>query len=411
MEINNILELKNSKEWIEFDKYYNYSSFMKKVGFYKFEDPNTNFLASLLKENFEDTNFSLRLLIELLSQKSNCFDKLNLLSDYEIIVREIRTRKSIKRLKPDLLLRLSINKIEYVIIIEAKLNNLESPNQCKKYEKIINEEYPNSVKKIYVFLDRDKKNNISSDFIRLTYCDLLNSIYTPCIYKIENQELKQQLKEYIRSFVEFYTYNDMDYEYIPLSYEGKELTFNLWNKHNEVLNELFNNHEILNEFYKANNVSLRAFIINSIILYKELKISETLRNKLKYLLNRTNETNLFNGIPYNNVKFVYELFKDITTNPKIDVNKIEDIPDSIITINNWQLIVANKDIDSIPSSRKDYYRLRLKNSNEVPITLNDQEYLYCTFINGNDIEQLIEAVIESFPYYEGKIERTFKLYK
>ena len=226
MEINNILELKNSKEWIEFDKYYNYSSFMKKVGFYKFEDPNTNFLASLLKENFEDTNFSLRLLIELLSQKSNCFDKLNLLSDYEIIVREIRTRKSIKRLKPDLLLRLSINKIEYVIIIEAKLNNLESPNQCKKYEKIINEEYPNSVKKIYVFLDRDKKNNISSDFIRLTYCDLLNSIYTPCIYKIENQELKQQLKEYIRSFVEFYTYNDMDYEYIPLSYEGKELTFN-----------------------------------------------------------------------------------------------------------------------------------------------------------------------------------------
>ena len=52
---NDIIKFRNSKEWIEFDKYYTYSSFMKKVGFYKYEDPNTNFLTSILNESFNGT--------------------------------------------------------------------------------------------------------------------------------------------------------------------------------------------------------------------------------------------------------------------------------------------------------------------------------------------------------------------
>ena len=41
-------ELKLSDEWISFDKYYNGPNFMRQLGFFRYEDANTNFLASVL---------------------------------------------------------------------------------------------------------------------------------------------------------------------------------------------------------------------------------------------------------------------------------------------------------------------------------------------------------------------------
>lgn len=42
---------KNSKEWIEFERYYNSTNFMQQIGFFRYEDANTNFLASVLEES------------------------------------------------------------------------------------------------------------------------------------------------------------------------------------------------------------------------------------------------------------------------------------------------------------------------------------------------------------------------
>ena len=405
---NSLFEFKNSKEWIEFDKYYTYSSFMKKVGFYKYEDPNTNFLKSILNESFNGTYYALRLLIELISRQDKVFDNINLMSEYKIDIKEITPRKAIEKLKPDLLINITINSVEYVIVIEAKLHSLESIDQCKNYETIISNKYSDPIRKIYLFLDIDKGNKISSDkFIRITYSDLLKFIYTPCSFRLNDDVLLAQLEEYIKSFVEFYKYDNINYKYIPLSYEGEELTLNLWNKYNEVLNELFNNHKILDEFYKANSASLKAFIINTIILHNQIKISKSLQTKLESLLNRTNKINFLNDAFYNNVDFVYELLKDITTKSELKIKSIHDLPDSIININNWKLIVSSKEIDSIPSSRKDYYRL--KKGSQTPIVIGGEEYLYCTFINSDDIDQLISSVLEVYPIYKNKIGRNFKL--
>ena len=298
--MTNFLSFKNSKEWIEFDKYYNYVSFMKRINFYKFEDANTNFLANILEEDFEGTNYSLRLLIELIASKSDYFSELNLLSNYKIENKDISIRKAIVKQKPDLLIQFKINDIEYLIVIEAKLHSLEGIDQCKNYETIINNKYSDPIRKIYLFLDIDKSNKISNNkFIRITYSDLLKDIYTPCSFKLSDGELLSHLEEYIKSFVEFYKYDNIDYKYIPLSYKGEKLTLNLWDKHNEVLNELFNNDKVLNEFYKINNISLRAFIINTIILHNQLKLSEPFQTKLESLLDKTNRVNLFDGKLYN----------------------------------------------------------------------------------------------------------------
>ena len=48
-EFEKILRLKNSQEWIEFEKYYCDKSFTKQLGLFRYEDVHTNFLASLFQ--------------------------------------------------------------------------------------------------------------------------------------------------------------------------------------------------------------------------------------------------------------------------------------------------------------------------------------------------------------------------
>ena len=49
--LQEILMFKNSKEWIEFERYYNSTNFMQEIGFFRYEDANTNLLASVLEES------------------------------------------------------------------------------------------------------------------------------------------------------------------------------------------------------------------------------------------------------------------------------------------------------------------------------------------------------------------------
>ena len=107
------------------------------------------------------------------------------------------------------------------------------------------------------------------------------------------------------------------------------------------------------------------------------------------------------------IDFVYELLKDITTKSELKLKSIHDLPDSILNINNWKLLVSSKEIDSIPTSRQAYYRL--KKGSQTPININNEEYLYCTFISSDDISQLISSVLEVYPIYKDKIGRNFKL--
>ena len=85
----NILRLKNSKEWIEFDRYCN-TGFLEQIDFFRYEDMHTNFLASLLKENnvFGLGTKPLKLFIELLKvkDKNHLENKLqqDLLSNYSV---------------------------------------------------------------------------------------------------------------------------------------------------------------------------------------------------------------------------------------------------------------------------------------------------------------------------------------
>ena len=65
--LQEILMFKNSKEWIEFERYYNSTNFMQQIGFFRYEDANTNFFGICIRRIKR-----LRFLINLNVYYNNC---------------------------------------------------------------------------------------------------------------------------------------------------------------------------------------------------------------------------------------------------------------------------------------------------------------------------------------------------
>ena len=120
--INDVLEIKSSKEWIEFENYYNSSNFLQQIDFFRYEDVNTNFLASLLKSDnvYQLGDYPIRLLIEMLKCKdNNRFKDVDLLKTNDITDIDVLTQKVIDSGKLDLFIQFNLNDKPYAIILEA----------------------------------------------------------------------------------------------------------------------------------------------------------------------------------------------------------------------------------------------------------------------------------------------------
>lgn len=179
----NILKLKNSQEWIEFDCYCN-TGFLEQIDFFRYEDMHTNFLASLLKEDnvFGLGTKPLKLFIELLKvkDKNHLENKLkqDLLSNYSVSNIEVLTQESIDVGRIDLLIKFNIGNNKYNIILENKLFSEESSgNQTKRYKEYFDNHFAND-NNIYVFLSLDNNLEISAgnDYIRIDYQELISYV-------------------------------------------------------------------------------------------------------------------------------------------------------------------------------------------------------------------------------------------
>ena len=171
-----ILKLRNSQEWIGFDRYCN-TGFLEQIDFFRYEDMHTNFLASLLKEDnvFGLGTKPLKLFIELLKvkDKNHLENKLqqDLLSNYSVSNIEVLTQESIDVGRLDLLIKFNIGNNKYNIILENKLFSEESSeDQTKRYKEYFDDHFAND-NNIYVFLSLDNNLEISAgnDYIRIDY--------------------------------------------------------------------------------------------------------------------------------------------------------------------------------------------------------------------------------------------------
>ena len=402
--INEVLEIKNSKEWIEFENYYNSSNFLQQIDFFRYEDLNTNFLASLLKSDnvYQLGDYPIRLLIEMLKCKdNNCFKDVDLLETNNITDIDVSTQKVIDSGRLDLFIQFNLNDKPYAIILEAKLFSSEHDEQCKKYKEELDSSLKNTHEIVYVYLSLENETSISSDaYIRITYQDIIDNVYTPCSFKIHNKEMTLNIEEYMKSFTSLYKLDDIDASLIPVTYTGKELTTSLWIKHRQAIQRLLANDKTLQTFYNNNKMIMHILLTNLLKLGYELGIDKSTRRSIIAIQNNSKHKNYFNDKPLSNSDFLYEVFKDIIANHNIQ--SLEDIPvDIVITTGTWRNIISSSQIEY--ELRKDYYRL--SKGNKEPITIADEQYWYCDWNNGDDIERFIEAVKKHYPEYEDKIFR------
>lgn len=402
--LQEILMFKNSKEWIEFERYYNSTNFMQQIGFFRYEDANTNFLASVLEGSnvYGLGSYPMRLLIELIACKDNkYFNDINLLDNYSISDIKVSKQKIINSGRLDLFVEFKLNDSQYALVLEAKLFSLEHNEQCKSYKEELDGSLSGSHKLIYVYLSLDDKDTISSDgYVHITYQDLIDMVYTPCSFRIQNKDMLLSIEEYVKSFTSLYEQNDIDSSLIPVTYIGKELTTNLWLKHHSVLHTLLNNTETLNSFYNSNKSTFTILFTNILKLSEQLNINEDLKIIIISILNKTKHQNVFEGSVLGNSDFLYAIFKDIIT--RRNIQSIEAIPKEVlITTGTWLNIISDSEIENDP--RKDYYRL--SKDNKEPIVIGNEQYWYCDWNNGADMNRFIKAVRKHYPEYVGKIYR------
>lgn len=402
--LKEIIMFKNSKEWIEFERYYNSTNFMQQIGFFRYEDANTNFLASVLEESnvYGLGNYPMRLLIELIACKDNkLFTDINLLDNYSISDINVSKQKIINSGRLDLFIEFKLNDIQYALIIEAKLFSLEHDEQCDKYKKELDASLSGSHKLIYVYLSLDDKDTISSDgYVHITYQDLIDMVYTPCSFKTKNKDIALSIEEYVKSFTCLYDQNDIDDSLIPITYIGKELTINLYQKHNSNLKTLLNDSTTLEIFYNSNKTVFTILLVNILKLSEQLGLNEELKHTIISMLIKGKRKNMFYDKPLGNSDFLYTIFKDIIKNHPI--KEIKDIPKEVlITTGTWLNIISDSEIKNDP--RKDYYRL--SKGDKEPIVIGGEQYWYCDWNNGADMNRFIKAVRKHYPEYVGKIYR------
>lgn len=400
-EFEKILRLKNSQEWIEFEKYYCDKSFTKQLGsLFRYEDIHTNFLASLLdKDNVYGYGYRpFRLFLELIRANNNNKNKnkylstIDLLDEYDISDLFINIRKKLNNGTPDLYITFKIKQgtveKKYLIILEAKLESDEHDNQCDNYYNDVKD--INVDEKIFIYLTLDGGNCSNDNYNLITYQNLIDYIYEPltCI-KANNVALT--IDEYLKSFNSLYDIEFKNRNCYPITNEGKILTKDLWKKSLEI-DDLWNT-DLWKKMYINNPFVFRTFLINSLKLGSEL---ESFDNRIEKYYNMMKHKITFDDEKIEIPRGIHYLFIKLINYYSIE--NIEDIDSRIIvTTGDWENIIADSKIDLLPIKKK------VKYSRSDSLILNNENYWYVN-TSEPDVENFIKILHECYPEFASRIK-------
>ena len=408
----NILRLKNSKEWIEFDRYCN-TGFLEQIDFFRYEDMHTNFLASLLKENnvFGLGTKPLKLFIELLKvkDKNHLENKLqqDLLSNYSVSNVHVIPQFYIKDVgRIDLLIKFNIGNNNYNIILENKLFSGESSkDQTKRYKEYldkvdidINNDDNKNATKIYVFLSLDnnpKTNPISAEdeykdeYIRIDYQELISYVLEPCSYLEANSLASISVEEYLKGF----TYL-CEFGYMPITSTLRKLSVAIYNNYCDILMNILNADNEYIEFYNNN---IKQFKILFTVLSKE----DTTNSELLGKINRKILGNVgkFRNIDYScrkQTKMVRVILKDLIDNGYLKT--IEDLDELKFSDNSsWKPAITEEQYKAVGNRQSNY-------SKDNDLIVESKTLYYSYPVSNEELKGFVECVIKKYPNYKKLIE-------
>lgn len=405
---NDLIKFKNSKEWIEFEKYYSKISLLEQIDFFRFEDANTNFLASLLRENnpYGLGDIPLRLLCELIAIKDTNnkyeFIKNICMSNADISNIDIKPQAVLPSGKIDLIIKFNVveesQKDQYLIALEAKLDSTEHDSQCKNYRTDIEKlnDYKN-YKKLYVYLGLSDEEKISDEehYIKITYQDLIDYVYEPCSYKTDNNKLSTHIDEYITGFSSLYDKEKINIKNIPITNKAKDLTLAVWDKNKDILKHFIDHastDENAKKFFKKYQKLLKILFIN-ITEINDLIIEKEYVNTydtIKRIAQNIRARNKLNKNYYNDSEFIFKVFKDIISKAKItEYNQLKEV-------NKNKFIYSFEEYEQ--TKAKNYHTFDYYGKLSIPE--NTKNYYYYSHRNTpSEIQDLIELIKANFPEY------------
>lgn len=420
---DDIIKFKNSKEFILLEQYYNNVRTLDLFNYYGQENPHTNFLANLFKENNPYTNNSepFKLFLGLLSVKADALGldcttlKEVYLNSREIKELEVFSQLPLGSKRTDITFKFTVDGQKYVIILEAKIRAGEFEAQpyngklLKQTElyRTLAEEQPEyqDCKKYYVFLSPFEKPDISDSqhWIAITYQHLVDYVLSPCAIVSSTSNVPLTIDEYIKSYSNSVNKTNLGDFRLAITPEEIHLVESLWKNYDSTLKAIrdiaasVQNTKVTNSFDIENIISI-FYENNKIIL---MFIYETLY-KLNYIeeeklitLNRQRKMHYFHGEALTNVDLFYRVVKDIVETECI--KNIEQLND-IVIINNWKYLTD--DLNSLNEEEAKWlcnYRTHLKNQN--PIMIGNKPCYYWTYFPEADIQKFIEAVKRIYPKY------------
>ena len=393
----NILRLKNSKEWIEFDRYCN-TGFLEQIDFFRYEDMHTNFLASLLKENnvFGLGTKPLKLFIELLKvkDKNHLENKLqqDLLSNYSVSNVHVIPQFYIKDVgRIDLLIKFNIGNNNYNIILENKLFSEESSgNQTKRYKEYFDNHFAND-NNIYVFLSLDNNLEISAgnDYIRIDYQELISYVLEPCSYLEANSLASISVEEYLKGF----TYL-CEFGYMPITSTLRKLSVAIYNNYCDILMNILNADNEYIEFYNNN---IKQFKILFTVLSKE----DTTNSEVLGKINRKILGNVgkFRDKDYScrkQTKMVRVILKDLIDNGYLKT--IEDLDELKFSDNSsWKPAITEEQYKAVGNRQSNY-------SKDNDLIVESKTLYYSYPVSNEELKGFVECVIKKYPNYKKLIE-------
>lgn len=388
-----LIELKNSKEWISFEKYYmNYNVF-NQFDFFRLEDIHTNVLKSLLIQDnvYGLYTYPLEKLIELLIIKNNSKAQIKIddLYKYKIENINIKTQVAIDRKnRLDLLIEFKINNKKYNIILENKMLSEEHDEQCKRYIEYFSNLEDDDTNYIFVYLSLEKepKFNCVDKYICINYQELIDYVIEPCSYKCNDNNNNNviSLYYYLASFCKLFDYACLSNEnrIIPTTKYGKELTCNLEEKYGDLLINILE-HDL--QFYKLNKNVLIIYYYN---LYK---ITNNKKPKLlikKKLLNiKCTFNNLNCSYKECSLKIIQYLFKNKIINNTDDLSKLNNC------LLNKSYVVVTTNIENIKHAN--CYTTNDKSIGEIFLN-NDKLYYYNSNVSGEELKYFVKNINNEF---------------
>lgn len=393
----NILKLRNSQEWIEFNRYCN-TGFLEQIDFFRYEDMHTNFLASLLKEDnvFGLGTKPLKLFIELLKvkDKNHLENKLkqDLLGNYSVSNIEVLTQESIDVGRLDLLIKFNIGNNKYNIILENKLFSEESSeDQTKRYKEYL-DDYFKDDNNIYVFLSLNNDSKISAEdnYIRINYQELVNYVLEPCSFLEVKGAASISIEEYLKGF----TYL-CEFDCMPLTNNLRKLAVAIYNIYSDILMNILNaNEDEYSEFYYNN---IKQFKILFTVLSKEDTINSELLGKINEKI--LGNVGKFRGKGYScrkQTKMVRVILKDLIDNGYLKT--IKDLDELKFSDNSpWKPAITEEQYKAVGNKQSNYTK-------DDDLILESKTLYYSYPVFNEELKGFVACVIEKYPNYKELID-------